>query len=152
MDSKIALGLIETRGLVGAVEQLADRCPLPVEVGAGDLPALPAAVEVAAYRIAAEAVTNVVRHAAATRCTVRFEVDDDALVVEVLDDGVGVDAGRPAGVGLLSLRERAEELGGSTSVTCPAVEGRGTRVRARLPLAAVGAPVAQATTATVGAP
>ena len=145
---------LDDRGLVGAVEQLADRCPLPVEVSAGDLPALPAAVEVAAYRIAAEAVTNVVRHAAATRCTVRFEVDDDALVVEVLDDGVGVDAGRPAGVGLLSLRERAEELGGSTSVTCPAVEGRGTRVRARLPLGAAGASVAQApaTTATVGAP
>ncbi|MGB0191674.1 MAG: hypothetical protein ACPF9W_11985, partial [Nocardioides sp.] len=67
---------------------------------------------------------------------------------------VGVHAGRPAGVGLLSLRERAEELGGSTSLTCPAVDGRGTRVRARLPLGAVGAPVAQApaTTATVGAP
>ena len=92
---------------------------------------LPAAVKVAAYRIAAEALTNVVRHAGARSCRVRLATGDGALLVEVTDDGTGIPSDAPAGVGLLSLRERAAELGG-TEVTCPA--GGGTAVRARLPL------------------
>ena len=99
-----------------------------------DLPPLPAAVEVACYRIAQEAITNVVRHAKAGRCEVRLSVEDatGALRLEVIDDGVGIAAERVAGVGLSSMRERAEELGGTLAVE---VGPRGgTRVLARLPL------------------
>jgi two-component system NarL family sensor kinase len=95
------------------------------------LPALPAAVEVAAYRIAIEAVTNVVRHAEATDCRVRIEASD-ALMVEVVDDGRGVPADVVPGIGLESIRARADELGGSWRIERRA-EG-GTRILARLPL------------------
>jgi signal transduction histidine kinase len=101
-----------------------------------DLPLLPAAVEVAVYRIAQEALTNVARHARARRCRVRISVDraGGALTLEVRDDGVGLAEGRRAGVGLSPMRERAEELGGRCEVE-PDPEG-GTRVLARLPLPA----------------
>ena len=97
------------------------------------LPALPAAVEVAAYRIVQEALTNVVRHAGARTCTVRLSVDD-ALCVEVVDDGRGIDPAAPTGVGLASMRGRAMELGGSFAVAAPPTGG--TRVLAWLPCAA----------------
>jgi signal transduction histidine kinase len=99
-----------------------------------ELPPLPAAVEVACYRIAQEAITNVARHAQAKACRVRISVDRRAgvLEVEVRDDGVGMPNDRVAGVGLSSMRERAEELGGTLRVE-PGPEG-GTRVLARLPL------------------
>lgn len=95
------------------------------------LPPLPAAVEVAAYRIALEALTNAERHARATSCVVRLTLDD-ALQLEITDDGVGLPQGYQAGVGLASMRERATELGG-TCVVEP-VDGGGTRVVARLPV------------------
>jgi signal transduction histidine kinase len=123
-------------GLLGAVRQRAEglRAPgLAVRVDGGPgLEALPAAIEVAAYRIASEALANVARHAAASTCRVTLEVEDGALVVEIRDDGVGIPADTPAGVGLVSLRERAAELGGRSRVFCP--NGRGTVVRAELPL------------------
>jgi len=99
-----------------------------------ELPPLPAAVEVACYRIAQEALTNVARHAHAEICRVRLSVDRDAgmLEVEITDDGSGIPEERVAGVGLSSMRERAEELGGTLEVE-PGPEG-GTRVLARLPL------------------
>ena len=126
-------------GLLGALEQQASRLrrseggqPLDVQVEAtGELAGLPAAVEVAAYRIVSEALANVVRHAGASRVTVRLQAGM-ALEIEVRDDGVGIPLQTPAGVGLVSLRERAAELGGEVSVGCPDV--RGTVVRARLPL------------------
>ena len=126
---------LDDRGLVGALQQQAETVStggLRVLVEAGDLGPLPAAVEVAAYRIAGEAVTNVVRHAGATTCVVRLEVRGSRLVVEVDDDGVGIAADVQAGVGLVSLRERASELGGRTEITCP--DGGGTVVRAWLPM------------------
>jgi signal transduction histidine kinase len=127
---------LDDLGLVGAVEQQAralreSGLDLTVEAG-DDLAALPAAVEVAAYRIVAEATTNVVRHADATHCVVRLRVEGPALVVEVADDGRGVPTGTQAGVGLLSVRERVDELGGSAEVSCP--DDGGTVVRATLPL------------------
>ena len=82
------------------------RRPLPVEVDADDLGALPAAVEVAAYRIVAEALTNVVRHAAADRCRVRLAARRRSCVVEVADDGVGHRRGRP-GRGRAAVAARA---------------------------------------------
>jgi signal transduction histidine kinase len=95
------------------------------------LPPLPAAVEVAAYRIALEAVTNVARHAHARRCVIRFDLKD-ALELEVVDDGVGLPEQVLQGKGLTSMQERASELGGSCLIE--ALPGRGTRLRARLPL------------------
>jgi signal transduction histidine kinase len=99
------------------------------------LPPLAAAVEVACYRVVQEALTNVARHAHAKSCHLRLSVQGDAegvLELEVSDDGVGMPKGRRAGVGMSSMRERAEELGGTCEVE-PGREG-GTRVLARLPL------------------
>jgi signal transduction histidine kinase len=97
------------------------------------LPALPAAVEVAAYRIAQEALTNVVRHAGARTCLVRLRLDESAglLCLEIQDDGKGLPVQRRAGVGLNSMRERAEELGGTLTIT--SLSTAGTSVLARLP-------------------
>jgi signal transduction histidine kinase len=93
-------------------------------------------VEVACYRIVQEALTNVTRHAHARTCLVRLSVDQGSgvLEVEITDDGVGISGNRVAGVGLSSMRERAEELGGTLTVEREP-EG-GTRVLARLPLPA----------------
>jgi two-component system, NarL family, sensor kinase len=96
------------------------------------LPSLPAAVEVAAYRIVQEALTNVLRHAHATRCRVTLTVGAGVLEVVVDDDGRGIAPGAPWGVGVTSMRERAAELGGEAAVA--ARPGGGTRVQARLPL------------------
>lgn len=102
-----------------------------VAVDAPDhLDALPAAVEVAAFRIVTEAVSNTIRHSGAERCTVTLRLDD-ALVVEVRDDGRGIPVGTQAGVGMASMRQRAEELGGRLEVDGDA---GGTIVRAWLPL------------------
>jgi signal transduction histidine kinase len=97
----------------------------------GRLTGLPAAVEVAAYRIVLEGVTNAARHARAARCTVRLS-GDHALDIEVVDDGRGLPERVQAGVGLATMRERAEELGGTCTVE--RVPSGGTRVRAHLPL------------------
>jgi signal transduction histidine kinase len=106
--------------------------PLVVVVeGPAFLPPLPAAVEVAAYRIATEALTNVARHSAAARCVVTLMVNG-ALEVSVADNGIGPRNGTRAGVGWISMRERAAELGGSCTIT-RRPEG-GTLVRAVLPL------------------
>ena len=77
----------------------------------GDLDGLPAAVEVAAYRIVAEALTNVARHSSARTCVVTVS-RQRSLVLEIVDDGVGITTPAGAGVGLSSMRERAAELGG----------------------------------------
>ena len=95
------------------------------------LPSLPAAVEVAAYRIVQEALTNVVRHAAASECVIRLGLDGE-LELEITDDGIGLPEDRGAGIGLSSMRERAMELSG-TCVVEPSLP-EGTRVLARLPL------------------
>ena len=103
------------------------------------LPPLSAAVEVAAYRIALEALTNVIRHAQAKRCVLRFSIDQkdagQALQVEIQDDGVGLPSTHQAGVGTRSMRERAEELGGTCVIE--SVIGNGTRVCVKIPLFAV---------------
>jgi signal transduction histidine kinase len=130
---------LDQLGLVSALRQRAAQHEVAVgsqgilwkvEAGEGVEP-LPAAVEVAAYRIALEAVTNAVRHSRAHACTVTLRREDGHLRVCIADDGVGLADGRPAGVGLFSMRERAEELGGTCAVTS---DGHGTVVEARLPL------------------
>ncbi|GIH98646.1 sensor histidine kinase [Planobispora takensis] len=122
-------------GLAGAVERRAagfagGALEVSVRTG-GDLPGLPAAVEVAAYRIATEALANVSRHARATACEVRLSATPDALEVEVTDDGVGLPPVIHAGVGLVAMRERAGELGGHCTVAPR--PGGGTRVHASIP-------------------
>jgi len=104
-----------------------------IDSPASGLGRLPAAVEVAAYRIVTEALTNVTRHARAHTCTVRLCLNG-ALELDVIDDGRGLDASRPPGVGIAAMRERAAELGGVL-----AIEGLhpGTRVHARLPVASL---------------
>ncbi len=127
---------LDQLGLVGALREQANALDaangMNVVLEAPlTLPALPAAVEVAAYRIVQEALTNAARHSQARRCTI-WLCPDDALYVAVDDDGVGVPDTVRAGVGLASMRERAEELGGALRI-----ERRpqgGTRVIARLPL------------------
>jgi signal transduction histidine kinase len=129
---------LDDLGLVEAMRQLAERYdskggPVRVVVEAPEeLPNLPAAVEVAVYRITQEALTNVARHARATTCLVRLAVNDN-VTLEIVDDGVGMPSGRSAGVGLSSMHERAEELDGTCTVE--ALPEGGTRVLARLPLA-----------------
>jgi signal transduction histidine kinase len=98
------------------------------------LPALPAAVEVAAYRIVQEALMNVVRHAQAISCRITITLED-MLQIAVCDDGIGLPAEHRTGVGLLSMRERAEELGGTCTIER---SERGTCVHAQLPIARKG--------------
>lgn len=132
---------LEELGLVAAIRQhaasfdgaeAAGGHPLSVRVEApDDLGSLPAAIEVAVYWIAVEALTNVVRHAGARACSVR--ISGDGLVeLDVRDDGRGFPAGWRAGVGLSSMRERVGELGGTLDIE-PGESGRGTRVVARVP-------------------
>jgi signal transduction histidine kinase len=130
---------LDEYGLVRAVRERADVVaqragrPLRVLVEAPQpMPDLPGPVEVAAYRIAEEAITNMVRHADAGSCVVRFTVDD-GLTIEVRDDGRGLPPRPRTGVGLSSMRQRAEELGGSFQISSLA---RGSLVLARIPLEA----------------
>lgn len=129
--------VLDELGLIVAVRELAAQqsheatqitCDLPEE-----LPTLPAAVEVAVYRIVQEALTNVMRHAQAHTCSVRLSVARDAglVSVEVQDDGRSYDAKPPAGVGIHSMRERAAELGGT--LTIEKGTSGGTHLRVRLP-------------------
>lgn len=99
------------------------------------MPPLPAAVEVAAYRIALEAFTNVINHAEASRCTIKIKVESNALLLEVIDNGKGVSKGQHVGVGLNSMRERAAELGGDCIVENN--PSGGTRLTARLPISSL---------------
>jgi signal transduction histidine kinase len=128
---------LDDLGLVRALQQQADRLTgagFVVRVE-GDLPRdLPPAAEVAAYRIASEALTNARRHSGAANVRVRLEHDERMLRLTVRDDGTGIPADAVGGVGLRSLRERAAELGGTVEIA--AAEGGGTLVDAALPLAA----------------
>jgi signal transduction histidine kinase len=110
------------------------------------LPPLSAAVEVAAYRIVLEALTNVIRHAQAKNCTIRFSLTQNPLgkniQIEITDDGIGLSNHLRAGVGLRSMRERAEELDGKLIVES---QPRTTRVLAILPLGETVSPMNLAT-------
>jgi signal transduction histidine kinase len=93
---------------------------------------LPEAVELAAYRIAAEAMTNAARHARARSCDVALVRGDRELWIRAVDDGIGIAPGRPAGVGMTATSERAAELGGRCEWSAGA--GGGTVFECRLPL------------------
>ncbi len=136
---RIARGLrppaLDQLGLVEAVRIHSARLgPLEVEVAAER--ALPAAVELALYRAATEALTNVVRHSGARRCRVNIRTAGDEVVLSVEDDGAGMSSEAGQGVGLASIRERAAELGGRVELM-PGELG-GLRLRMRLPVPAGG--------------
>jgi len=125
---------LDELGLVGAIRESGarhHRDSLRVSVEAqAMLPALPAAVEVAAYRITQEALTNVVRHAQAHTCFIALTFNGE-LSLEIRDDGVGLAEDHHAGVGLTSMRERAAELGGTCVIEALPIGG--TRILAQLP-------------------
>jgi signal transduction histidine kinase len=133
---------LDELGLVGAIGQQAARldrgdagaagaAAIHVECEPPTLPELPAAVEVAAYRIAVEAMTNAVRHAGASACRVHLAAGSQ-LTIEITDDGRGLPATPRPGTGMESMHERAAEVGGEVAVE-RRPEG-GTRVLARLPI------------------
>jgi signal transduction histidine kinase len=126
---------LDELGLVSALREQVTRYRKPglfIRLNAPEyVPPLPAAVEVAIYRITQEALTNVLRHANAQHCELSLEVDDH-ICLEVRDDGQGLPADYRAGVGLTSMRERAAELGGTCAIE--PVDAGGTRVFIRLPL------------------
>jgi signal transduction histidine kinase len=125
---------LDDSGLAAAMRRHADAVaagvPVELDVAAG-LPPLPPSVETAAYRIAQEALTNVARHASASRARLALATIGNALRVEVSDDGHGFSSARTQGVGLTSMRHRAESLGGSLTVTS---SESGTIVVATLPM------------------
>jgi signal transduction histidine kinase len=134
---------LDDLGLVGAVQahirhsRRGGNGPhFVVDAPQAGLPPLPAAIELAAYRITMEAVTNVIRHARAESCQVRFNLNNErpraVLQIHISDDGIGLPGLLRHGVGLISMRERAEELGGQVAIE-PAAGG-GTYVYAELPL------------------
>ena len=132
---ELAYGLrppaLDELGLVGAIKVKTDAFHgLAIDIDATDLPMLPAAVEVAVYRIVMEALTNVAKHSGATQAKVALRLGNECLTVEVSDDG---NAGREwvPGIGLTSMRERATELGGTVTYRGTST---GSSVTAELPL------------------
>jgi two-component system NarL family sensor kinase len=126
--------MLDDLGLVAAIShiKLGDSS-LHLEVTAPEpMPPLPAAAEVAVYRIASEAIHNVVKHAQATCCMVAIDVEEATLVLRVSDDGRSPAISQTSGIGLQSMQERAAELGGTFSIQVE--ENGGTRVEVRLPL------------------
>ncbi len=127
---------LDQLGLVEAVRDMArshgDGLALEIFTPPEGLPPLPAAVEVNAYRIILEAWNNTVRHAEASSLIVRFLIEQDLLVIIIQDDGQGMPKDLRAGVGLRSMRARAEEIGGELRVD--PIQPHGTCITARLPL------------------
>jgi PAS domain S-box-containing protein len=124
--------VLADRGLRAAVEALAGRAPVVVEIGEIPDQRLPEPVEAAAYYLIAEALTNVAKYARASTARIRVTRNDTGVIVEVSDDGIG--AADPAGgSGLRGLADRVEALGGSLDVDSP--PGGGTTLRAEIPSA-----------------
>ena len=122
--------VLTDRGLGAAVDALAGRAPLPVELLALPDERLPAPIESAAYFVVAEALTNVAKYAQATRASVEVARENGRVTVEVRDDGVG-GADPAAGSGLRGLSDRVAALDGRLDVDSP--PGAGTVVHAELP-------------------
>jgi signal transduction histidine kinase len=122
--------VLTERGLETALEVLAARTPIPVELDVSVPERLPEPVEAAAYYVASEALANVVKHAKAQAAGVRVEHEGSQAVIEVEDDGVG--GANPDGSGLCGLRDRVETLNGRLHIE--SLPGVGTVVRAELPV------------------
>jgi signal transduction histidine kinase len=123
--------ILSRGGLVPALETLAGRAAVPVALAARIDRGLPESVQVAAYYVVSEALTNAAKHANASRVDIEASVRDGSLRLSVRDDGVG--GAEPArGSGLVGLRDRVEAVGGSIEITSP--PGHGTHVVVQLPL------------------
>jgi signal transduction histidine kinase len=142
---EIARGLhpriLTSGGLGPALETLAGRAAIPVTVGMKSDARLPESVEVTAYYVASEALTNVAKHAHASAVRITVDVDDRCVVLTVRDDGVG-GADPLRGSGLIGLHDRVAALGGALAVH--SAPGAGTVLTARIPLAAATAAGAEA--------
>lgn len=125
--------VLDQVGLGGAVRQTADSLGLVLVEERLAHGALPAAVELAAYRIVAEALTNTARHSGGRQARLSVQEGDGMLLIVVSDDGAGIDPAARPGLGLTGMAERAEEVGGTVAVR-PGEQG-GTTVTAVLPLA-----------------
>jgi signal transduction histidine kinase len=136
---ELRLDALETEGLITALERHADslqaRHALRMETAFGPEPDLPQAAKEALYRIAQEASNNVAKHARARGTRISLRTDDEAVTLEVSDDGVGFDPAlpRPGHMGLRTMRERAEMIGASLEIASAPGEGTLVRVRAPLP-------------------
>jgi signal transduction histidine kinase len=123
--------VLTERGLVPAIEALAERAPVPVDIVAAPVERLSPTVEITAYFTVSEALTNVAKYARASQATVRLEREHGTLVVEIRDDGIG-GARSGAGSGLSGLADRVGALDGRLEIVSP--PGDGTVVRAILPV------------------
>ncbi len=121
--------ILTDRGLEAAIASLAVRSPIPVDLSFGDPGRHNAATETAAYFVAAEALTNAIKHSGATQVDIRVKRVEDSLVIEVIDDGRG--GADTSGNGLAGLRQRLAALDGTLRVASP--DGGPTVVRAELP-------------------
>jgi PAS domain S-box-containing protein len=124
--------ILTTHGLPAAIKALARRSPLPVSVSAATPDRMPPCVEANAYFLVAEALTNAVKHARATRVEVSMNCDGRALMLEIRDDGIGGASMQTAGTGLKGMADRAGALGGRFTIVSP--EPGGTSVRAVIPV------------------
>jgi signal transduction histidine kinase len=124
--------VLADRGLSAAVEDLAGRAPVPVDVDVCLPGRLPRPVELAAYFVVSEALTNVARHSGARRAAVGGRVEGDRFVLEIMDDGRG-GADPDAGSGLAGLGDRVATVEGTLTLVSPV--GGPTLVRADLPCA-----------------
>jgi signal transduction histidine kinase len=124
--------LLSEEGLTAALAVLARRSPIPVEITEAPTDRLPVAVETAAYFLAAEALANAAKHAAASRVRIDIHQQDGQAVVLIDDDGIG-GASATIGGGLSGLRDRIEALGGRFALESP--PGGGTQLRAEIPCA-----------------
>jgi signal transduction histidine kinase len=125
--------ILSSGGLGPALKTLARRSPIPVTVDEQTDARLPEHVEVTAYYLASEALTNAVKHAHASEVRITVDVDDRWIVLTVRDDGVG-GADRSQGSGLIGLHDRVEALGGALAVHSE--PGAGTVLTAQIPVAA----------------
>lgn len=132
--------MLDQLGLVGAITDFINRLESPVEIKLdlpAQLPPLSAAVEVAAFRIMQTSLDNVIKHAQASHAELRLTISGDSLSIDVTDDGKGIADEYRAGVGLTSMRERAEELGGRFAIA--PIQPKGTQLLVTIPLLPVDA-------------
>ena len=122
--------VVSGHGLAIALESLVAVTPLEVQLKSDGLPRLPEHLEVAAYYVVAESLTNAAKHAKASQITVDVSVVDNTLIVEIVDDGIG-GADSERGTGLRGLADRVEALNGRLRIWSAA--GQGTRVRGEIP-------------------
>ena len=131
MSRGIHPAVLSEGGLSPALEALALRSAVPVKLNVRHEQRLPDAVEVAAYYVASEALTNVAKHAAASRVEIDLHLDDASLRLSICDDGGG-GADPSRGSGLVGLKDRVEALGGTIEVESP--HGKGTRLQVAIPV------------------